>query len=190
VKSPVNTSYDLHCGLGCGSYSMNRPFLTEAINFVLHFALATIGAVLIGFFLSFFVFILQKATGLSMPELGTAYNPWFWIPAGLSGYFMNRMKRSRSACFVGFVALTLLLALMSWDVSSNRRNPYYSQLINGHYGGRYWQYEFEQLLSPSDVACGASECLGKVLFTLPVVTAVAYSMGAWVGLGSKDSELS
>jgi hypothetical protein len=187
-SSPVCVSH----GLTYRERDMKRSFLPEAVGFVLHFALATIGAVLIGFVVSIFVFIVDKTTGLSMVGggLGAAYDPWFWIPAGLGGYFVNRITRSHSACLVAVMALTLLFGVMSWDVSSNRRNPYHSQLINDHYRGRYWQYEFEQLLSPSDVACGPSECLGKVLFTLPVVTAVAYSVGAWIGLRSKVSEVS
>lgn len=173
---------------------MKRLFRIEILGFVFHFALATIGVGFVCFVAGFFAFVLAEKTGLSLGNggtiFGTAYNPWFWIPAGLSGYFVNRVTRNRSACVVGSVALLLLFALMSRDVSFHQQTPYFSQLINDQYHGHYWRYEFEQLLSPSDAKCGSSECLGKLLFTLPVVTSIAYSIGAWLGLRSRRSELS
>jgi hypothetical protein len=64
-----------------------------------------------------------------------------------------------------------------------------SHLVKEQYRGRYWHYEFEQPLSPSDAKCGSSECLGKLLFTLPIVTSMADSIGAWVGLRSTQTNV-
>ena len=172
---------------------MKRSFSIEATSFVLHFILATVGAVFAGFGVVFLVSFLREKTGISLDSglssFGTAYSPWFWIPAGLGGFFVNRAMRNRSACLVGVVTALLLCTIMSWDVTSHRRNPYYSHLINEQYRGRYWHYEIEQLLSPSDAKCGSSECLGKLIFTVPAVTSIAYSIGAWVGLRSKRKNM-
>jgi hypothetical protein len=172
---------------------MNRSFLEEIFGLALHFMLATAGIILICLVVGFCEFLFSEKTGLSLGAgssfFGTAYSPWFWIPAGLGGYFVNRSTRNCSACVVGLIAVLLLSVLLFRDVSSNRRSPYYSHLINEQYHGQYWQYEFEQLLSPSDANCGSSECLGKLFFTLPVVTSIAYSIGAWVGLRSKRTNL-
>ena len=48
--------------------------------------------------------------------------------------------------------------------------------------GGFLHYEFNQLLSPDERKCSASECIGQLFFTFPTVASIAYSCGAWLAL--------
>jgi|SRR5580698_4915700 hypothetical protein len=166
-----------------------KPFLTDFAYFPLHFLIGTGGMFFLGMVVFMGLSVAHSLVKLDLPNLGTAYNPFFWVPAGITGFLVNRSTRNRSACFIGLLAIAFLVARMFWDVSTHKQSKYYSHLVEQQYGGHYWRYEIQQQLSPSDAACGGSECLGKALFTVPVVTAVAYSIGAWFGLRSKRARV-
>jgi len=163
-----------------------QTIVEEVSGFFLHLIIATAGVLFLDAVLIFAIYSISSALPIQGPNFGTAYNPLAWIPALITGFLVNRKTMNRSACLVGILGVIVLFALMQLDVSGLSQSEYYVKLTGGH----YWRYEFQQMLSPSDRACGSSECLGKLFFTVPVVVSVAYSLGAWVGLKYRRTTLS
>jgi len=162
--------------------STRRPFWQEVIALPLHFLLGTIGGTLLFMLLAGILGVACSSIGFPVPEVGFLYNPLLWSGAVVLGALVNRELRHRSACLVGIVGALLLLAIMRSDISLYERSDYYRNLTDGH----YWRYEFQQLFSPENRTCADSECFGKLLFALPFLASVAYSIGAWLGLRFGD----
>jgi hypothetical protein len=156
--------------------SDNAP-IEEIPGFFLHLLIATIGVFFVDVIVWLVFSVVFSLLGIHA-SLGTAYNPFFWIPALITGFLVNRRLATRSAALIGVLGAVFLLVIIWWDASTLSRSEYFVHLTGGH----YWRYAAEQPLSPSDRDCGSSECLGKVFFTVPAVISVAYSVGAWLGL--------
>jgi hypothetical protein len=153
------------------------PFSREAFGLVAHFLVATIAGTFLCSVSLLFFSVLLSTLGIRIGRV-SFYDPFFWVPALLLGYLVARRLRHRSARLEGVLAGLLLLLLISFDVASMKRAPYYIGLTEGH----YWDYEFRDLFLPNDRTCASSERLGQLLFTWPFVAAVAYSIGAWLSL--------
>jgi hypothetical protein len=160
--------------------SSHNAHVEEIPGFFLHLVIATLGMFFIDIVVWLVFSVLFSLLGIHGLTFGTAYNPFFWIPALITGFLVNRRLATRSAVLIGILAAVFLFVIIWWDASSLSRSEYYVHLTGGH----YWRYSVQQLLSPSDRDCGSSECLGKLLVTVPTVISVAYSIGAWVGLQS------
>ena len=160
--------------------SENRR-VEEIPGFFLHLVIATIGVFLVDAIVYFVFATAFSLLGIGGSSFGTAYNPYFWIPALIIGFLVNRRLGTRSAALIGILGVVFLFLIIWWDASGLSRSEYYVHLTGGH----YWRYAVQQLLSPSDRDCGSSECLGKLFFTVPTVISVAYSVGAWLGLDSR-----
>ena len=161
-----------------------RSLAQECLGFLMHLPVATIGGTMTAFLVQFLFAPLYWIFGNTpvVQRLGNMYDPLMWLPAFGLGFLINRRKKHFSAVIVGIVVGALFFALMWWDISSIQRVSYYANLVQKDYQGSYWRYEFVQLLSPEWTSCGASECLGKLLFTFPFFASVAYSVGAWFAL--------
>lgn len=162
-----------------------KPPHEEVLALVfLHVPIAILGTVLIAIVMGWPIIAIFSRLGMRRFDFAMPYNPLLWVSGVLLGLLVNRFARHRSACWVGAIALLLMFAVMVWDISIFKRSGYYGALTQGH----YWKYEFGQLFSPDDATCSDSECLGKLLVTLPVVASIAYSIGAWLGLRSWHSD--
>jgi hypothetical protein len=147
----------------------------ELIGLLLHLCIAGIGGTLIVILSGEAISVLLSRVGVRVPDFNPIILLLFFLPVIFLGIVVNRSTRHRSACIVGFLGALFLLLVMRSDVSLYERSAYYGNLTHGH----YWWYEFQVLFSP---VCPHGECLGKVFFTLPFLTSVAYSIGAWLGL--------
>jgi hypothetical protein len=164
----------------------NKPLGKELVGLLLHSLMAGI----IGSFAAFSSFVivglLFSAIGFPLPSLGLVLNPLIWIPAGLVGFAANSSMQHRSACLVGVIGAIFLFLIMRSEVSLYERSGYYTNLAHGH----YWRYAFQKFFSSDDRTCSDSECLEKVLFTLPFLASVAYSIGAWLSLKFPENKSS
>jgi len=88
--------------------SSDNTRLEEIPGFFLHLAIATVGVffiVVIVFLVFSVVFSLLGHRGSSF---GTAYNPFFWIPALITGFLVNRRLVTRSAALIGVLGAVFL----------------------------------------------------------------------------------
>ena len=106
------------------------------------------------------------------------YGPSIWIAAAALGFLVNRKLRNIAACWVGALAVVgLCLLILHWH-SAYENSAYYREKT----GDSYWVYLVQLLFTTDSNNCGGSECLGELIFTTPVVSAVAYSIGAFLAL--------
>ncbi len=105
----------------------------ELAGFIMHTLLVIFAGVPV-------IILLRIVLGGLFGQLGTAYNPVFWAPGVLLGFFVNRITRHRAAVWVGVVGLLGACAVMSWSVSGLQHSEYYRNLTQGH----YWKYEFQE----------------------------------------------
>jgi hypothetical protein len=159
----------------------NEPQLRKiALRFIMHSAIATVGGGLVGFVLLNFVSLRPVGPHWRLITLlaDVPYSPAFWGPALLLGFVVNLRMADRSACWVGplgalMLALLILLSIPGYERSGyelNRTGHSFLTYING------------ELFSLDPNKCSGDECLGKLLFTTPVLSCIAYSIGAWFAL--------
>ena len=113
-------------------------------------------------------------------QLATAviYALAFWGSAFLLGLVINDHMRNRSACWVGVVGVVSLVLFVLADAWSVRHYSYYANCVQGH----YWKYEYSQFFAlDSSRYCG-SDGFGQLFITTPVLSSIAYSIGAWLAL--------
>ncbi len=155
-----------------------KPFYEELPFLPLHVVVALVGGTLATILIGGLFGAILSKIGVLPPRFPVIFNPFIWLPGFFLGFAVNRFVRHRSAPFVGVVGLVFLVGVMFWDVSILKHGGHYPYLTPGN----YWDYELLVLFSPSDKACGDSECLGKLFVTAPFVISVAYSIGAWLAL--------
>lgn len=153
---------------------------SRAFRFIFHGFAATLGGPVIGLMLllpfwngaahhqGFFVLLLA----------GSQYSPAFWGSGFLLGLVINDHMQNRSAQWVGPICVVLLLCGFLYDSWFLSHSTYFRVAAQGH----FWRYEYDHLFSLDDRNCGGDECLGKFFGTLPVLTSIAYSAGAWLAL--------
>jgi hypothetical protein len=162
----------------------NEPGLGKMVlRFVMHSALATIGGATVGLILLSFVHLHPVGPHWRPITLiaDVPYSPAFWGSALLLGVFVNRNMADRSALWVGPVGAVMLALLIGLSFPGYRGSGY--ELARSDHS--FLRYIGGELFGLDPNACGGDECLGKLLFTMPVLNAVAYSAGAWFGLRSK-----
>jgi len=150
----------------------------KIVGFVAQFAIATIGAMLLGVLVVLLPTLLFASLTRSPNETVRervvtepllrwgADNPYFGGPilvAFILGWISRRYFKSRVAAWV-WVPMTLALL---WNITTWRS---YSPL--SHWG------DVRANFFTSD--CGDSDCLYEMLVTGPFYTSVAYSLG-WIG---------
>jgi hypothetical protein len=164
--------------------STERGFREIAARFILHSALATVGCVLMGCFLLTMVPLRPIGPHWRLIALLTdaPYSPAFWAPALLLGYLEGGRRPDRSACWVGPVGV-VILAIVFFDSASPGRQPAYR--LKQSQGPNMLTETAGSLFGLDPNSCGGDECLGRLPFTTPALTSVAYSIGAWAKLPSK-----
>jgi predicted anti-sigma-YlaC factor YlaD len=120
----------------------------------------------IGFVLEVFVSRYYQGSHLA------AFSPCIAASAFLMGLLVNRTRKDRTPLLFG-IAGVLWLAFAIWDE------------------GRWWEYSWSHesktqylihMFFGTAQQCSGSECIGEMLFTTPCAAAIAYSIGAAVGL--------
>lgn len=143
-------------------------------SFLLHVSVAMIFSPLVVFVaLLLAVLLFRNSVGInSILNAGGVLNPMLWGPGLIFGLLVNRFALRRTACWVWlagmvWIAYGILAALYSYHV---RFSGVCSPLENVKSG-------FFSFVSNY---CGGGE---KVMrFTLPTLSAIAYSLGAWITL--------
>jgi hypothetical protein len=111
-------------------------------------------------------------------DLGGLANPVSWCPGFVLGFLLNRKGSNRSACWVWPIGLAWL-AYAIWDSVRS-------------YDARWYQgcTASENVVNAFFILnarkCGGGEStLAGLFFTLPAISSVAYSIGAWIRLLSR-----
>jgi len=137
-------------------------------SFFVHFFLAVLGSIAIGFLPEAFVGHLYYNTGLE------PYSPMILVAAGCLGFSLNQRLGQPAACWVWIIGI-LWLSCGALEESTYWYNSVgYSsrmQYVLGNFFGR-------------TSACSGSECLAEFFFTTPCAASIVYSVAAGVGLKS------
>jgi hypothetical protein len=115
--------------------------------------------------------ILQVVEGV--PLLAS---PLTWGPGFILGFLVNRLTRNRSACRVWSVG-TVWLGYGIWDECRIYRFPPWFP-PRGDFVHRAWHIFF----TSNDAKSWGGSPLVLVIFTIPALGSIAYSIGAWIAL--------
>jgi hypothetical protein len=161
-----------------------RKYLPITTRFVKHAAIAAIGCMVLGLLLLNFLHIRAQGphyfTILFFTDV--PYSPVFWGSAFLVGFALNRESEDRVAYWLGPIALLGFALLIIGSVPGNVKGPYE---IAPHHS--FMRYIWGGFFSIDPNKCPADECLDKLLFTAPVLNCVAYSVGAKLGMFTKQT---
>ena len=148
-----------------------------------HTALAMVGGVIGAMLLGILFVIILQVVGLegTVRRLGSQwYGPDVWLPGLAIGFFVNRRRLHRAACFVWVLGL-LWVAFLSLGTATGWRPTGMSAMT-----------DIKVQLFPTTYrdfdACADSECLGLVVGTWPLLNTITYSIGAWLGLMSQPDK--
>ena len=125
------------------------------------------------------LFVMAPPGSFIRRLLGSFYGPEIWGPGLLLGFIVNRKLFDRSAFWVWAIGIAWL-AYGVWEGCSLSHYPQ-SYPRKGTFL-ECVQYKF---FGSNDSACGASECLEMLVFTVPALNSVTYSVGAWLGFRSR-----
>jgi hypothetical protein len=133
----------------------------------IHFVLAVVGSMAIGFLPEAFVGHLYYNTGLD------PYSPMILVAAGCLGYWVNKKVGHASARWIWVIGVIWLAYGASeesayWATTSA---PSRMQYVMDNFFGR-------------TSACSSSECLAEFFFTTPCAVSIVYSIVAVFGLKS------
>lgn len=165
-----------------------RRYLPAAKRFLKHAAIAVVGCMILGFMLLNLVHIRARGPHYFAILFFTdvPYSPVFWGSAFLVGFALNRESEDKIAYWLGPIALLAFALLIVASVPGYENSPYELALSNHS----FLRYIWGQLFSIDPNKCAGSECLGKLLFTAPVLNCVAYSFGAKLGASSNKQTAS
>jgi hypothetical protein len=130
----------------------------------LHYVLAVVGSIVIGFVPEIFV---EDTNPGSILE---PYSPMILIVAGFLGYLLNKSLGHPAARWIWVLGV----AWLAWGAISDSTYWY-----NSNASSRM-QYIWVQFFG----TCTNSECAGQFLFTTPCAISIIYSVAAAIGLKS------
>jgi hypothetical protein len=146
--------------------SISSPEFSWPFSWVAHYIVAVAGAMTIGFLPEALVSRLYYNTGIE------PYSPMIAITAFLLGYFLSPfIFDGRAAAFVWIIGL----AWMVFGIYDTTR--YWSASWSPE--KTRWGYMLANLFGPT-LKCGASECIGELIFTTPFVASITYSIGGYI----------
>jgi hypothetical protein len=144
----------------------STPAFSWPLSWVVHYFVAVAGAMIIGFLPEALVSRMYYNTGIE------PYSPMIAITALLLGFFVGRfIFDGRAAAFVWIIGL----AWMVFGIYDTTR--YWSASWSPE--KTRWGYMLANLFGPT-LKCGASECIGELLFTTPFTASITYSIGAYL----------
>jgi hypothetical protein len=106
------------------------------------------------------------------------YSPAFWGSALMVGFVLNRKLRDSMAYWLGPVEVLLFAILILASIPGYEASRYEITVSNHS----FLRYIWGALFSIDPNKCPGGECLGQLLFTLPFLNCVAYSLGAGLGI--------
>jgi len=149
---------------------------TRPVSFLLHAAVAMvispIAAMVVGLGA---VIVFNNSPGInSVLNAGGASNPLLWGPGLILGLLVNRFTLKSTACWVWlagmvWIACGIFAALSSYHARFAGICSPLDSITNGFF-----------FSVPKQSYCGDHGNL--MLFTLPTLSAIAYSLGAWITL--------
>ena len=156
-----------------------RKHLPTIKRFVKHAAIAAIGCMILRFALLNLVHIRARGPHYFAILFSTdvPYSPAFWGSAFFVGLGLNRRSEDKTAYWLGPMALLSLAMLILASIPGYERTSY--EVASSNHS--FLRYVWGQLFSIDPNKCPGDECLGKFLFTTPVLNCVAYSLGAKLG---------
>jgi hypothetical protein len=140
---------------------------------LLHTFLAIVGSTAI----SFLAMALLGPSEVLLDYIPFLLFPLSWGPGFALGFFVNRAKRNRAACWAWPVS-TAWLAYLIWDECRAFRFPPWFP-PRGDFVHRAWHMFFTSF---KDAEAWGGSSLELIFGTLPAVGAIGYSLGAWVAL--------
>ena len=153
-------------------------------TYIGHLVIAMVVSVLIGGLLCGVVQTLIGDVGpghwvLYRVATDAPYSPLLWGIALIVGFAVNSRTRSRSACWI-WIAGICWFGVWIWDAVSTY-DPRWCQ------GCSLPQSVWRNLLTVGYHSC-LQECIGEWLGTAPMVTSIAYSIGARIAIRSKGAD--
>lgn len=142
---------------------------------ILHTFLATVGGAIVWMMLGLLVPGLVENVPLLL-------SPLTWGPGLILGFVAGPRMLSRTAYWVWLVPVAWL-AYGIWDECRAYRFPPWFP-PKGDFIQRAWHIFF---LTPTDTKPWGSSPLGLVIFTIPALSSIAYSFGAWAALRAKHN---
>jgi hypothetical protein len=152
-----------------GTFGDGIPVAKGLGKFVLHALVAMPGSMLTGgflFLIAFYPWVSKERN----PWLDVPYSPIFWGTGFVLGFLLNRSMRNSSAKWVWLVGVLWLIVMGASEVRTY--DPRWCL------GCSLRQYVWDSLFSYWNCS---QECLGQALVTAPMLSSVAYSVGAVVG---------
>jgi hypothetical protein len=160
--------------------SVDRRELSAHIDsagwFVLHATLALmVGPVIVFFVVAIASGVFANSRFLFLVERGGFLSPLFWTPGFILGLLVNRVKSSRFACWVwllgaAWLVFGILDSLHGYDPRWYQGCTPSQNIVNAFFVG-------------NSRKCGGGESILYVLlFTMPAINSITYSIGAWLGL--------
>lgn len=160
----------------------------SVLRFFMHCAFAVVGGMVVGFVLLSLIHMNPVGPHWRLITffVDVPYSPAFWGAAMLLGFFVNQSMGDRSALWVGPAGLILLAAIVLISISEGEQ-PGYELVQHQHYF--FLKQVAGELFGVDPKLCGGNECLGKLLFTVPALSSVSYSLGAFLGLRMRPTPL-
>lgn len=154
-------------------------FRRIASRLIIHLVFATTVASILGFVLLGFVPLRPVGPHFLLIALlaDAPYSPAFWGSALFLGLLVNKRMRDRCALWVGPIAALMLALLIALSFPGHKGSGY--ELKESSHS--FLRYVYWALFS-LDSKFTSDGGLGKVLFTMPVLNCVGYSVGAWLAL--------
>jgi hypothetical protein len=137
--------------------------------FLLHTMLAMVVSPVLGAIITLALRPLLGDSGNALFDV--PYGPLFWIPALFVAFFVNRKLHNDSAKWIWTIGLLWLIGRMVITL-----RWYDSRWCNGCSASQFIWYSYFSYRN-----C-IQECLGQLLATLPMLSSVAYSIGASLAL--------
>lgn len=156
-----------------------RDFRHKARRLVTHALIAVIGCMMLGFILIDILHIRPHGPHYFVMRFfsDVPYSPAFWGSALAAG-FLRTKARDTLALKLGPVATCLFALLILISIPEYLHSSYQRAQSNASYTTYIWG----QYFSVDPNKCPGDECLGKLIFTAPVLNCIAYSVGAWFAL--------
>jgi len=121
------------------------------------------------------VVLFNNSRGInSVLNAGGAANPFLWGPGLMLGLLVNRFTLKSTACWVWLAGMVWMVAgIFAALYSYHPRFAGICSPLDSITNGFFFSV-------PKQPYCGDATNLG--LFTLPALSAIAYSLGAWITL--------
>jgi hypothetical protein len=164
-REPGRTRCNIILGKYMSHTLADNKWLDEFLGFLIHELLAVVLCWIVTLCIFLVVRMLlisfHLAESLFAFRLENIFNLFFWVTAVPIGFWFNRRMRHYSACWTwGLPILAISLLLIRFRVSMAEL---YKTLFTCH-----------------------GECILFVLLTIPMLNCIAYSVGAWLALRSRE----